>query len=105
MRSGGVTAIFEVLEVKRLEKPQLTPEFLRELGGFELEADLRDAIKDALERRMEYQQRQQARQQITSVLTVAANWDLPPGLLQRQSQRELQRAVLELQRSGFGDEG
>ena len=33
-------------------------------------------------------------------MTVAANWDLPPELLQRQSQRELQRAVMELQRSG-----
>jgi trigger factor len=104
LRGGRVAAIFEVLEVKRLEKPRLTPELLRELGGFELEADLRDAIKDALERRLEYEQRQKARQQITSVLTVAANWDLPPGLLQRQSQRELQRAMLELQRSGFSDD-
>ena len=48
LRGGSVTAIFEVLEVKRLEKPELTPEFMKELGGFEPEADLRDAIKDAL---------------------------------------------------------
>ena len=40
---------------------------------------------------MEYQQRQQAREQITAALTVAANWDLPPALLQRQGHRELQR--------------
>ncbi len=104
LRGGKVAAIFEVLEVKRLEKPELNAELLSELGGFELEADLRDAIKDALQRRMEYQQRQRAREQITAALTVAANWDLPPGLLQRQSQRELQRAVLELQRSGFSDD-
>ena len=45
-----------------------------------------------------------AREQITAALTVAANWDLPPGLLQRQARRELQRAVMELQRSGFSDE-
>jgi trigger factor len=45
-----------------------------------------------------------ARQQITSALTVAANWELPPTLLERQSRRELQRAVMELQRSGFSEE-
>jgi trigger factor len=104
LQGQRVAAIFEVLEVKRLEKPELTPELLDELGGFELEADLRDAIKDALQRQLEYQQRQRARQQITAALTVAATWDLPPGLLQRQSQRELQRAVLELQRSGFSED-
>ena len=93
LRGQTVTAIFEVLEVKRLEMPELTPELLDELGGFELEADLRDAIQDTLQRRLEYQQRQRAREQITAALTVAADWELPPGLLQRQSQRELQRAV------------
>ena len=29
---------------------------------------------------------------------------MPPGLLQRQSQRELQRAAMELQRSGFSED-
>ena len=104
LQGQRVAAIFEVLEVKRLEKPELTAELLDELGGFELEADLRDAIKDTLQRRLEYQQRQRAREQITAALTVAANWELPPGLLQRQSQRELQRAVMELQRSGFSED-
>ena len=48
LRGSKVTAVFEVLEVKRLEMPELTAELLNELGGFELEADLRDAIKDDL---------------------------------------------------------
>jgi trigger factor len=104
LRGNSLTAIFNVLEVKRLEVPELTPELLSSLGGFQLEADLRDAVKDTLVRRMEYEQRQRARQQVTSALTVAADWELPPGLLERQSHRELQRAVLELQRSGFNDE-
>ncbi|MGO8688188.1 MAG: trigger factor [Thermoguttaceae bacterium] len=104
LQGQRVAAVFEVLEVKRLERPELTAELLDELGGFQLEADLRDAIHDALQRQLEYQQRQRARQQITGALTVAAAWDLPPGLLQRQSQRELQRAVMELQRSGFSED-
>jgi trigger factor len=104
LRGQKVAGTFEVLEVKVLRLPELTPELLEELGGFKLEADLRDAIKDNLIQRLEYQQRQRAREQITNALTVAANWALPEGLLERQSHRELERAVLELQRSGFGDE-
>jgi trigger factor len=104
LRGQEVTGVFEVLEVKKLQLPEITPELLKELGDFELEADLRDAIKDSLGRRLEYQQHQRAREQITAALTVAAGWELPPGLLQRQSHRELQRAVMELQRSGFGED-
>ena len=104
LRGQQVTGIFEVLEVKTLQLPELTPELLDELGHFKLEADLRDAIKDSLVERLEYRQRQFAREQITKALTVGANWSLPEGLLQRQSHRELERAVLELQRSGFSDE-
>ncbi len=37
-----------MLEVKTLQLPELTPELLQELGGFELAADLRDTIKDSL---------------------------------------------------------
>ena len=37
-------------------------------------------------------------------MTADANWELPPQLLRRQSQRELQRSILELQASGFPDE-
>ncbi|MEN6449287.1 MAG: trigger factor [Thermoguttaceae bacterium] len=104
LRGQKVTAIFKVLEVKKLEVPELTPELLDELGNFADEAELRDAVRDQLGRQLEYEQHQRARQQITAALTVAANWELPPGLLQRQSRRELQRAVLELQRSGFSDD-
>ena len=35
---------------------------------------------------------------------MAANWSLPEELFERQSYRELERAVMELQRSGFSDE-
>jgi len=104
LRGQKVTAEFEVLEVKKLELPELDEDLLDELGGFDLEADLRDAIRDQLVRQMEYQQHQHARQQITAALTVAANWELPPELLQRQSHRELERAVMELRRSGFSED-
>jgi trigger factor len=92
-----------VLEVKKLELPELTPIFLAELGDFQSEADLRKALREELERQLEYHQQQRARQQITAALVASAKWDLPPELLKRQSHRELERAVLELRRSGFSD--
>ncbi len=104
LRGQAIEAAFEVLEVKKLELPELTPEFLDEMGGFETEGDMRDAIADSLQRQMEYEQQQRAREQVTAALTEAADWELPPEMLERQSHRELERAVMELRRSGFTDE-
>jgi len=103
LRGKTVTAQFDIQEVKRLQLPEMTPEFLDSIGGFESEAELRDAVRDNLRRQLNYHQRQRAREQIASALTVSATWELPPDLLKRQSERELSRAVLELQRSGFSD--
>lgn len=104
LRGKTITAVFEVLEVKKLRLPELTPELLQEMGGFDSEGELRDALKAHLERQLQYHQQQKARQQITAALTAAADWDLPPDLLKRQSRRELERSVLELRRSGFSDQ-
>jgi len=41
---------------------------------------------------------------VAAALTASASWDLPPDLLRRQAQRELERAILELRRSGFDDD-
>jgi trigger factor len=98
-----VSVKFEVLDVKTFEPPELTKDLLDELGGFDGEGELRDAIKDNLQRQLDYDQQQRAREQITKTLTEAASWELPPDLLTRQSNRELQRAVLELRRSGFAE--
>lgn len=104
LRGKKVQGTFEVLEVKRIELPELTPEFLDDLGGFQSEDELRDAVKEGLERRLDYEQKQRARQQVLAALTVAADWELPPDLLERQSRRELERSVMELRASGFGED-
>ncbi len=104
LRGKAITAEFEILEVKKLELPKLTSQFLHELGGFKDEAELREAVKEDLERQLKYYQARRARQQITAALVESANWELPPAMLRRQSSRELQRAVMELRRSGFNDD-
>lgn len=94
---------FEVLEVKKLELPELNDELLGELGDFENEQALRDAIRQNMERQVEYQERRQAREQILDALTKTADWELPEDLLERQASRELERSIMELRRSGFSD--
>jgi len=103
LRGKKVNLEFEVLDVKKLKLPELTEDFLQELGSFTTEAELRDAIRKNLQRQLEYQQQKIARTQISALLTKSADWELPKGLLQRQSARELERAVMELRRSGFSE--
>ncbi len=102
LRGKSVTAVFEVLEVKKLKVPELNAEFLSSLG-FDTVEELREMVRKGLDNQLHYQQQQAARKQITAALTASATWDLPPDLLRRQSGRELERAVLELQRNGFSE--
>ena len=104
LRGEKVDVAFEVLDVKRMRLPEIDEDLLGRLGGFESEGDLRDAVKGELERQQSYRQNQRIREQITSLLTDSANWDLPPELLKRQSEREMERAIMELRSSGFSDD-
>jgi trigger factor len=104
VRGKDVTMELTVLDIKRLELPEMTPELLEELGGFESADALRAAVLKQLEGQLEWHRRRQVRQQVASALTASAAWDLPPSLLRRQAQRELERAILELRRSGFDDD-
>ncbi len=104
LRGKDVTLEIEVLDVKKLELPSLTPDVLEELGAFETEEALRTAVRGQLEGQLEWHRRRQVRQQVSAALTASASWDLPPELLRRQAQRELERSILELRRSGFDDD-
>jgi trigger factor len=103
LRGKKIQLEFVVLGVIKLKLPDLTEEFLQEIGNFGSEKELRDAIRMNLQRQLEYEQQRIARSQISALLTKSADWELPQGLLQRQSARELERAVMELRRSGFSD--
>lgn len=104
LRGKEVDLSLKILGVQKYEYPELTDGFLDRIGGFVDEAELRTEVKKQLEKQLSYQQRQRVRQQITSLLTVAANWDLPPDMLRRQARRELERAVMELQSHGFSQD-
>jgi trigger factor len=104
LRGQEVEVELSVLEVKRLELPELNQGFLNRIGGFVDENELREFVGNELKRQLNYFQQRKVRQQITAVLTESATWELPPDLVRRQSRRELDRAVMELKASGFGDD-
>jgi trigger factor len=104
LRGKEIDLSIKILGVQKYEYPELTDGFLDRIGGFVDEAELRSEVRKQLEKQLSYQQRQRVRQQITSLLTVAANWELPPDMLRRQARRELERAVMELQSHGFNQD-
>jgi len=104
LRGKDVDVEIEILEIKKHELPEMTSDLLEELGGFESEEALKGLVRKQLEGQLEWHRRRQVRQQVASALTASATWDLPPDLLKRQAQRELERAILELRRSGFDDD-
>jgi len=103
LRGQEVAVAFEVLEVKELKLPELTGEFLDEMGGFADVDEFRQAVRANLERQLQYEQQRKVREQISAELTKKADWDLPPALLKRQSAREMERALMELRRAGFSE--
>lgn len=102
LRGKKVEIEFEVLDVKRVEAKDSAA--LAEKLGFESVEKLEDIVKTSMEERLQYAQRQTIRDQISKILTESANWELPPDLLRRQSKRELDRAVMEMQASGFSEQ-
>ncbi|WP_075084791.1 trigger factor [Mariniblastus fucicola] len=92
---------FEILDVKRRGGDGV--DGLAEKTGMDME-ELRKRIKEGLESRLEYRQREVVREQISKTLTESASWELPQDLLRRQSGRELERASIEMRRSGFSDQ-
>lgn len=104
LRGAKLDAEFHVVEVLKQENPQLTPQFLSELGDFDSAQELRDFVRDSLTRQAEYRTQQALRRAVVDALAGGTQFELPESLVQRQTQRELQRRILELRRSGFDDD-
>ncbi len=77
---------------------------MEELGDFERVKNLRQFVRESLDRQRSYREQQAVRRAVVELLTNNANFDLPTDLVRRQTNRELQRKILELRRSGFSDD-
>lgn len=100
MRGETIQATFTVKEVKRLDMPELTSDFLSRVG-VEDEAELRDEIRSMLHRQVTYEQRQAVRRQVLEKITQSADWDLPEAMVMKQTENALRREILEMQQAGF----
>lgn len=98
-----VVAEVQIVEVQKLEGVELTKKVLEDLGDFDSEEELREFIKDSLSRQADYRTQQAVRQAVTDLLAESVSFELPEDLVKRQTNRELQRRVLELRRNGFDD--
>lgn len=103
LRGKDVVVQFEINEVKRIQIDEIRASTLADLG-FDDTEELRTFVREELERQFEYHEQQALRKQIVDVLTKDADWEMPESLVRRQTNRELQRMMLELQRSGFNQE-
>lgn len=103
LREQEVTGEFKIHEVKRIQVDEISPSMLEGLG-FDDTEELRSFVRSELTRQFEYHQQQSLRKQIVDELTKDADWELPESLVRKQTNRELQRMMLELQRSGFNEE-
>ena len=104
MREQEIDAKFHAVEVLKLEYPEINEAFLEELGDFESEDELRSFVKDSLTRQADYRTEQSVRKSVIQQLVKGLDFGLPESTVRNQTQRELQRQVIELQRSGFDDD-
>ncbi len=102
MRGAAVEMEIEVVDVIRLDISNLNARTLDDLG-FDSVDELREFVREELSKRQKYYRQQELRSQIVQFLASSADFDLPKELVSRQTARELQRQMLELRRSGFGD--
>ena len=100
LRGETVHAEFELLDLKRLETPEMNSAFFERVG-IDDEADLKKQIRQTLERQKVYRERQDARSQVLSKITESADWELPEALVTRQVENALRREILEMQQAGF----
>ncbi len=103
LRGKTVKGILTVKDVKTVQLPELTHEFLHTFGVHSPE-QLRELIRVVLQRRLEYQQRQSARQQVIEHINAAATWELPTDLLRRQAHKAMARKIMEMKSDGISDE-
>lgn len=103
MRGEEINAHLKVVEVRKLEMPEMNGEFLERIG-FETEEGLRDEVKHMLERQLQFEQRQSARSQVLEKITGSATWELPEQLVLKHVENALRREILEMQQAGYTTE-
>jgi len=103
LRGKAGTLRLTVRKVTRPHVPELTQEVADELD-FDSPEEVRENVRDQLRLRKNQLQREDLERQAEEALLAQSQFDLPDGLLKRQSQRNLDRQQMRLRMRGFPDE-
>jgi trigger factor len=102
---AGREAVFQVHvgEVKRRELSELDDEFAKDVGDFETLEDLSSRIRQDLLEMRENAARSELYRSLLDALIERTEFDVPPGLGERQLDRRLQDAARRFQEAGLDD--
>ncbi|MCG8406070.1 MAG: trigger factor [Phycisphaerales bacterium] len=97
----GKKATFELLlnEIKRMQLPPLDKDYLSS-QGFDSEGEYRSWVKKQMEGQLEQEIRRGMREQVREYLLENTKLDLPEGLSSRQTERAVERRMVDLQMQG-----
>lgn len=90
---AGKKAVFDVkvTAIKRRELPELDDEFAKDMGeDFESLEDLRSKIREDFEKRADAEADQALKRSVVDSLLERAEFDVPPGVVERQLHSQLQ---------------
>lgn len=96
---AGKQAVFatHVVSIQRREVPELDDEFAKDLGEFESLAELRDRIRSDLAEQRDRNATQEMNRTLVDSLIERAEFDVPPGMVDRQLQQRLEQAHRQFQ--------
>jgi trigger factor len=99
LRGKTGTLVLKVLDVKRPELPPLDDEAAKKLGA-ESAADLRERVRARLEQQAKSDQDEDLSTQVIDHLVKNAAFDLPEGLLQRETESRQMRQMIRMSQMG-----
>jgi trigger factor len=99
---AGKDATFTVTlkEIKKKVLPELNDEFAKDIGNNATVAELKEGIKKDIEVRKKNDQTSAQREAILSKLVEAHNFDVPPGMVERELQSMARSQATRLARRG-----
>jgi trigger factor len=96
MAGTDVNYSVTVKELRRRVLPELDDEFAKDLGEFESLAALRDRVRTDLQAEAEENSRRQVRAEVLKQLAGRITFELPPSLVERESDRRVEEFARQL---------
>ncbi len=99
LRGKTATLTFTIQDIKRLQLPPMDEDYLESLG-FDSDKEYRASVKESMSAQLEREIRNGMRRQVSEFLVKNVPLDLPEGLSTRQTDRVVERRILELHSRG-----